>query len=186
MVRPFHFNIASMGFFWRIKSAFRILFALYGKLCAPFLIVLCHTKKLAFIVLMGFAHILVILRFCYIPKINKSVVCWIAVNVVNYSIWKFTSHIKPSKPMAIMFNIVNINSIMTAFHWVSSNLSGNFVFIPACFQVGKNASILIVMKEFFESFLCEHFGNLLSIGLQDAGGRGDKSRFRGNQPYPAF
>ena len=111
-----------------------------------------------------------------VSDVRPSIVISFMVYVVNLVSWELTFHIKECKAVRSIFHSFNTNHNVSMLHEPSNRADNNSTSTVALFQVDKYASIRVVMKKFFESFLgynrlsrwLTSFESLVRVGVLQA------------------
>ena len=108
-----------------------------------------------------------VLSLSYVPKICNSVVRSIVIDVVNH-LRLLPINEKPSKPMTLVFAVLERNASVAGTHWRASN-TANFDSAGLFVGLGnpaKNSGFGIVAKEIADRFwnnLASHFESPLNL-----------------------
>jgi len=157
MMFTFFNQIGLMRFFRCIKPTNNGLHPVSANSCPPSFTAFQfrNTKKFAsFISRMRFFLILNITRGCYIPKIGKTIVARIAINMVNVVNRLFTSCVKPSKATSAVCYFVNTNNRIPFRFYASCNSAWNN-FSASFYFPSKNTRFGGIMQKSTQLIKCD-------------------------------
>lgn len=132
-----------------------------------------HAKKSSRASALGYAFIFGVRSPANLPQIGKSIVSFVAVNVVNFLYWPFSSHVQKSKLMchateAVKHDVnVAIVSQRTGSH---PNLFSSFGL-----QVSEFSSFWAVMRKLKQACVCNHVAPYQSGKPSKVAASGDES-----------
>ena len=144
-------QIFLMRFFRRIKTAYAYTFAINHNLRSPFTLMSANAQQANFVGFGCGSNILQIAKPSNLSQIAKTIVCFIAVNVVYMINRHFASYIKPRQSMRQSFNIVNGNTDVASAMNRSSNFSDK-VGTPVMFAPNKNAGLRVITQRLAQMF----------------------------------
>jgi hypothetical protein len=179
MKLTFGSNISFLSFYGAIKTASPNYFSINPDGCKPFFMGFTpmDTHKPRFIIFSRLSGIAAIYSCRDIPKVIDPVIGSDPVNMVNVIKREITIHVKPCKPMHLVEFIVDTARKIATFAYRANSIANLPIISRATDKAGKNPSVRIVMEQLFQSFLCKHFGHLLSVGFNGVWRCGDKSHF---------
>jgi len=144
-----------MRFFWRIEAALANALAVGHDLHDPFALMLGNAQKSGLVGFSWFAYVLQIAKTRYFSKIVKSVVKFVAVNVINVARRPFTSHVQPRQPVRQSFLVVDgygpVAHVGTASGAVPNQVQSVLMFFPR-----KIARMWVVVQHRTDMFNCSH------------------------------
>lgn len=137
----------------RVKGAKPVPIAIYiDDRCPSTVSAAIDAKTAAFAILVGIPSILHIDSTIDISQVCKSIVGSIAVDVVDFFVWPTSGHIKPSKTMSRVTNVIDLNGD------VAKKCEGAGIPIGQTSTRNtptKYAGRWIVPKEFAQSLRCK-------------------------------
>ena len=148
-------NVSSLSLFGGLECAKVNLGVVVRYTCSKSRAIFENAKNACrFVAHLCFSLVLNVLCMRNISQVFKTIVRSIAVYMVNLPIWKFSSHIQPSKPMAFISFSVN-RSYLIFFKGKTARYFS--LFYAGLFQPSnKNTSVWVVIKNFSKSALCNH------------------------------
>ena len=157
---------------FKIPEPMRFAFICYAR--APLTLKKYDAHKTRFIAPIWLSDILRVARFIYNPKVNKSVVVFDAINVVNKAFRPFAGHVQPRQPMRFVNDPFVANSaIPNAFFAAPRYIALPHTFGRAYFP-RKKPRVRAISQNFAE-FISRHlrvsFVALQYIYLKTTGGQ---------------
>lgn len=150
-MQTFKFQVFLMRLLGRIKAACTDAFAVHHDLHPPFSLVGTNAQKTYFVGFGGRSHVLQIAKSGHLPQIDKHVVQFVSVNMVNMAVRHVSSYIKPRQSMRQSFGVVNGNrNVPPAVgrpRSFSDKIGAAMVFAP-----NKNAGLRVVIQRFAQMF----------------------------------
>ena len=151
MIFTLKLQILLMRLFRRIKTAYAYSLPINHYLRSPFSLVSANTKQADFIGFSSGSHVLQIAKSSYLPQIAKTIVFFIAIDVVNMMRRHFASDIKPRQSMRQSFNIVNGNANVPCAMHRASNFTDK-IRAPAMLAPSKNAGLRVIVQRLAQMF----------------------------------
>lgn len=151
MIFTLKLQILLMRFFRRVKSAYAYSLPISHDLRSPFSLVSANPQKANFIGFSSRPYVLQIAKSSDLSQITKTIVFFIAVNMVNMVRRHFANYIKPRQSVRQSFNIVDSNTNVTR----AMDRAGNFadkIRTPAMFAPSKNAGLRIIIQRLAQMF----------------------------------
>lgn len=113
---------------FKIPEPTRLSFVRY--VCAPFTLEKNNAHKSGFVAFIWLSNVLRISSFVHYTKINKSVVVFDAVDVVNQTVRPLAGHVKPSQSMGLVhLAFYAYRAVANAFLYATRNC--------ACFNTAR-------------------------------------------------
>ena len=148
------FQVSRTSFFRRCKQAYSHGFVINFNFRKPFLVFFTYARVTALVVLA--TTVLCVLGIGRLAQIGKTIVCSIAVNMVNLLSRKFAGYVKPNKAVSGIQTVINSDTDIASLH-KASNFIAHAAFWPRL-TPSKNAGIGIVIYKRFQSILRQVIG----------------------------
>lgn len=136
------------------------LFSVNAHLGQPFPVFFTDTKKSGFIIDAWFPYILTIPGIRNISEIDKFIVRFVAVFVVNLLRRPASMYVQPSQPMTVVQRVVQTKDDVTMTIAASSNIA--YIHVPRSLNdPSEDPGIWVVVQQLLETFVrqCRNFGS---------------------------
>lgn len=151
MKNTFRNQIGLMRFLWRSVVTKPFGLTVNGHTCPPFVLIPDDTHKTGFVPFVWFANVLGISFRAYITQVLKSVIRFVAVNVINQSNRPTIVKIEPRKPMCFIDTTPNANCSVSFFVNYTRSIA-SFNSAAGTYGPRKCASFRVVLKYLLQFF----------------------------------
>lgn len=165
MQLPLSHNICFMRRFRRIEQTYADRFVVDFYFCQPFAVFFANAKKAAFVAWLWFTIILRVFHIRNFPKIIKSIVGSIPVDMVDLLCRPYSFLMQPCQSVRQIKSVVQSDNHISVFGYAPC-FSPDAAFPPRL-SPRKHACACVVVKQFAQSF----WGHAVNINSALCGGQ---------------